>query len=109
AQYPVGYLVVLAALFTVSDFFSIPGGDAVVVGVYHSLIGALSVWLVYLIGRAVFSRRVGMIAAGALAVFPSSVYLAATYSIEPTFIVLSLALAALVVTHDWSTRPGRGR
>jgi len=103
ATYPVGYLVVLAGLFRLADALSIPGGDAAIVGVYHAVIGALSVWLVYVIGKAAFGRRVGLVAAAVLAVFPSSVYVTATYSIEPTFIVLTLASLALVVAHDWST------
>lgn len=104
AYYPVGFPVLLAGLFVITDALSVPGGDAVLVGILQAALGALSVWLLYVVGTATFDRRVGLVAAAALAVFPSAVYAAATYSVESAFIALTLATLAIVVTHDWSSR-----
>lgn len=105
AYYPVGYPLLLASWFWAADLLHIPGGDPILVGVLQATLGAVTVWLVHVVGAATFGRRVGLVAAAVLAVFPSVVYAAATYSVESAFIALTLATLAIAVTHDWSTPP----
>ena len=64
--------------------------------------GVVSVWLVYLIGRRVWSRRVGIVAAAISAVWPPLVMIGSSLLSESLFvpIVLAAIWAALVYRDD---------
>jgi 4-amino-4-deoxy-L-arabinose transferase-like glycosyltransferase len=91
-----GYPLVLGAVYAVT-------GDSVEAGRYvNAALGALAVLLLYLITSRLFSRRVALVAAGLLAVYPPLAFLSLELYSEPLFIDLMLGavLAALVYGKD---------
>jgi 4-amino-4-deoxy-L-arabinose transferase-like glycosyltransferase len=74
-------------------------GDSVTAGrLAGAALGALTVLLVYLIARRIWSRRVGLVAAGMTAVFPPLVLLSRELLSESVFLVLMLAAVLCVLS-----------
>ena len=110
AYYPIGYPALLAALFFVVVHAHLPGDLMLWAGLMHVGFATATVALVFFIGRRVFNRTVGLIAAALLAVFPNAIYQVTTLQLETTFIFLSTAALAIIVLHDWSHGlPSRNR
>jgi 4-amino-4-deoxy-L-arabinose transferase-like glycosyltransferase len=73
-------------------------GDSVDAGrVANALMGALAVWLIYLIVRRLWGTRVGLVAAAVAAVFPPLVLLSRDLLSESLFVALELATVACVL------------
>lgn len=105
AYYPIGYPALLGALYWVVFHTPIPDNPLFATALFHVAISTASVWLVFVIGRAMASVRVGLVAAGLMVLFPNLVYQVATVQLETTFVFLVLASLAVIVTHDWSSGP----
>jgi hypothetical protein len=105
AYYPIGYPALLGALYFLQLHTPLPDDQALVTALMHVGFGTASVALLYVIGAAAFSRRVGLLAAAAYAVYPSAIVAVATFSVETTFIFTALGALAIVATHDWSSGP----
>lgn len=103
AYYPIGYPALLGALYWVVFHTPIPDNPLFATALFHVAISTASVWLVFVIGRAMASVRVGLVAAALMALFPNLVYQVATVQLETTFVFLVLASLAVIVTHDWSS------
>ena len=86
-----GYPYLLGGVYAVS-------GDSRTVGrLVGAALGALTVFLIYLLGRRVWGRRVGLWAAGLAAVFPPLVLLSRELLSETLFIPLLLAALLCVL------------
>jgi 4-amino-4-deoxy-L-arabinose transferase-like glycosyltransferase len=72
--------------------------------VLHCLLGAATVALVYLVGRQSFSRTIGLLAAGAFAGWPISLYYSVELLSEPLGTAWLLAYVAAAL--DFAARPG---
>ena len=72
-------------------------------GLMHVVFSTATVALVYIIGRRVFNQTIGLLAAAFMAVFPDAIYQVASLQLETTFMFLSVAALAIIVSHDWST------
>ncbi len=83
AQWPPGYPAVLAIIY------KILGHKIVLAKLLNVFLGTATCLLAHLIGRKVFGRTAGLVAASALAVFPSQVF-------QPT-LVMSETLATFLV------------
>ena len=105
AYYPIGYPAILGALYFVVLHTPIPDNLLFATTLFHVVLGTLSVGLAFVVGRAVATVRVGLLAAALLAVFPNVVYQVATVQLETTFIFLVLAALTVIVTHDWAGGP----
>jgi len=106
AYYPVGYPAILAGLFWTADASPIDDPDLMLVaGGFHVVVSIGAVALTYVIGRRLAGPRMGLVAAGIMAVFPNVVYQVTSLQLETTFIFLTLAALAILVTHDWSAGP----
>lgn len=105
AYYPIGYPAILGALYFVVLHTPIPDNLLLATTLFHVVLGTASVALVFVVGRALATVRVGLLAAALLAVFPNVIYQVATVQLETTFIFLVLVALAVIVTHDWSTGP----
>jgi len=105
AYYPIGYPALLGTLYWVVFHTPIPDNPLFATALFHVVISTASVWLVSVIGRAMVSVRVGLVAAALMALFPNLVYQVATVQLETTFVFLVLASLAVIVTHDWSSGP----
>ncbi len=86
-----GYPYFLGAVYALS-------GDSVAAGrVAGALLGAIAVWLLYLIARRIWARRIGLTAAAIAAVFPPLVLLSRDLLSESLFIVSELAAVLCVL------------
>ncbi|HEX4668650.1 MAG TPA: glycosyltransferase family 39 protein [Solirubrobacterales bacterium] len=81
-----GYPFFLGGLYAVS-------GDSIAVGrLANAALGALAVFLLYLIAKRIWGRRIGLLAAALVAVFPPLVLLSRELLSEPLFIALELGM-----------------
>lgn len=86
-----GYPYFLGGLYAVSS-------DSVAVGrLANAALGALAVLLLYLIAKRIWGRRIGLMAAALMAVFPPLVMLSRELLSEPLFIVLELGMVLCVL------------
>jgi 4-amino-4-deoxy-L-arabinose transferase-like glycosyltransferase len=69
--------------------------------------GVLSLWMIFLIGRRIFSPEVGLLAAAALSAFPRHVLSSTQF--KPDILVLLLSLVAFYWTLDAALRPALRR
>jgi hypothetical protein len=93
---PPGYPLFLTAVY-------LPTDDSAQAGRYaNAVLGAVAVLLIYLVAARIFSRRVGLWAAGLAAVYPPLVFLSLELYSEPLFIdlLLGAVLAALAYRPD---------
>jgi 4-amino-4-deoxy-L-arabinose transferase-like glycosyltransferase len=89
AQWPPGYPLLLAAIYKVF------GHSVTLAKLLNAFAGAAACLLIYAIGAKVFSRKVGFLAAGILAVFPSQIYystLILTEGLSPALFAVLLLL-----------------
>lgn len=105
SYYPIGYPATLAAVFWVQDHTPLPDGQPAAVALLHAAMGTATVWFVWLIGRAALGRRLGLVAAGVVAVFPNLIFNVPTYTLETAFVFWSTAALAVLASHDWSAGP----
>lgn len=77
--------------FFLSGVYALFGRSVVAVRVSQSILGALTILVLYLLSARIFSRRVGRFAAFTLAIYPLHVYLASTL-FPQTLFTLFLAL-----------------
>jgi 4-amino-4-deoxy-L-arabinose transferase-like glycosyltransferase len=105
SYYPIGYPSLLAGTFWLVDRLPIPGGDADVVAVLHAVLGTATVWFTYVIGRSVGGRRLGLVAAGLVALWPNLVLYTPTFALEPAFMAASTGALAVAASHDWDVGP----
>lgn len=85
AERPIGYPVLLSLLFRLL------GERIWLIEMLQVTAGVLGIFLVYLLGRQIFHRGVGLIAASLLAVYPTSIFASKIVLEEHVFIVLWLA------------------
>ncbi len=105
AYYPIGFPALLAAVYWLVLSTPIPDTLPITTGLTQAALGTLTVWFVFLIGRAVWGRRIGMVAAAIMAVFPSAIFGVATYSLEIAYVASCLGAFAILMTHNWSAGP----
>ncbi|MEA3019420.1 MAG: hypothetical protein QOI47_944 [Actinomycetota bacterium] len=105
SYYPIGYPATLAAVFWVQEHTPLPDDQPRAVALLHAVMGTATVWFVWLIGRAALGRRLGLLAAGIVALFPNLIFNVATYTLETAFVFWSTAAIAVIATHDWSKGP----
>jgi 4-amino-4-deoxy-L-arabinose transferase-like glycosyltransferase len=102
AYYPVGYPALLALVFWICLHTPLTNDLMLAVGVMHVVFSTATVVLVYIVGRRVFNETVGLLAAAFMAVFPNAIYQVASLQLETTFVFLSMAALAIIVSHDWT-------
>ena len=83
AQWPPGYPAMLAVIFKLF------GHKIILAKLLNVLLGTATCLLAYLIGKKVWNRNVGLVAAGVLAIFPGQVFL-------PTLIMSEVPATFLV-------------
>jgi hypothetical protein len=105
SYYPIGYPTLLAMTFWLVDHAPVPGGDADVVAVLHAALGTATVWFTFIIGRSIGGRRLGLVAAALVAVWPNLVLYTPTFALEPAFLAASTGALAVAASHDWRTGP----
>jgi len=91
AYWSVGYPATLAGVYLLTDT-NILGAKLL-----NAVLGAATCLLVYVVGKEVFGRRVGLVGAGILAVFPSQVFLPTLLMTETPWTFLTMLLLALTL------------
>jgi 4-amino-4-deoxy-L-arabinose transferase-like glycosyltransferase len=91
AQWPPGYPAVLAVIFKLF------GHKIVLAKLLNVLLGTATCLLAYLIGKKVFDRNAGLVAAAVLAIFPSQVFQPTLVMTETLATFLVAALVCVVV------------
>ncbi len=99
APRPPLYPIVLAGLYAITG----PNPD--VGRAFQLVLGVGIVFLVFAIGRRLFSAKVGLLAAALAAVNPSLVYLSGLLMTENLYVILLLLLVLLMVRHYRSRQP----
>lgn len=97
AFFPVGWPAFLAGLFLIT------GPSFAAVKALNLVLWALTTGLVYVLGRRLGGRAVGLVAGGLVAVAPTMTVFAMRGSSEGLFIPLLLGVCLLLVTRDGST------
>lgn len=105
AYYPIGYPGLLGALYFVVLQTPIPDDLMMATAIFQLLLSVASIWLMFVVGRAVAGARAGLVAAAILAVFPNVIFQVPTIQLETVFIFLVLASLAIIVAHDWDNGP----
>lgn len=85
ATWPPGTSAFYAAVF------ALPGPDYLAAKTINVGISVLNIWLVWLVGRALFDARVGLWAAWAMALWPQMIFFTTLPASEPLFLSLMLA------------------
>lgn len=109
AYYPIGYPATLATVFWLQEHTPLPDHQPTTVAVFHALLSAATVLLVFVVARALLGPRRALVAAAITALMPNLVLYVASYTLEPTFMFLLMATLAVFVTHDWANGPPSNR
>jgi len=92
AHWPPGYPAALSPLYLLTH------DSLLSARLLNVVVGSLTVVLVYFLGARVFNRRVGLLAAGLLAIFPGQIFATSLIMTEPLFTLL-FVLALTVAVH----------
>jgi 4-amino-4-deoxy-L-arabinose transferase-like glycosyltransferase len=102
AHWPPGYPAMLAPLYRLTD------NSLLAARLLNVVAGSLTVVLVYLLGRKVFDRRIGLVGAALLAFFPCQIFATSLIMTEPVFtflFVLVLTVTVYTVLGEGDGRP----
>ena len=103
SYYPVGYPALLGLIAFITTHTPLPDSSVLSTAVLQVVMSTAAIALVGFIAGRLWGRRVALLAAWLVALFPNLILAVATYSLETTFITLTLAAVAVLVGHDWST------
>lgn len=103
SYYPVGFPALLGLVAFITQRAPLLGDPVLVMAAVQITAGVAAIWLTAVIAERLWGRRVAVVSAWMVALWPNLIIGSATYSIEPVFIALTLAVVAVLVTHDWST------
>jgi len=106
ARWPIGYSGLVASLYVVF------GENLLAPKALNVFLGAATVLLVYALGARLFDRRVGLVAAALLALFPGQIFFSTLVMTEVFFAALLTLVVLLVVVWTLPPKadpPGRAR
>jgi len=109
AYYPVGYSAALGFIFAIMKLFPFGQNEPVAVAAFNLLAGLATVVLVFEAGRRLFDNRIGLVAAGLIAVYPNLIFHTAVALTETFFNVIMMSALVVMVWRPWSGRFGRGQ
>jgi 4-amino-4-deoxy-L-arabinose transferase-like glycosyltransferase len=103
AHWPPGYPAALAPIYRLTN------DSLLSARLFNVVMGVATVFLVYLLGKKTFDRRVGLLGAGVLAVFPGQVFATSLIMTEPLFtflfmLILTVAAYALLGQQELTGR-----
>jgi 4-amino-4-deoxy-L-arabinose transferase-like glycosyltransferase len=95
--YPVGYVGALGAVVWLVRLIPVSVNVPLTAGVLNLVLGVGSVALIFEVGRRLFDNRVGLIAAGVVALWPNLIFHTAVILTETLFVFLVMAAVLLLV------------
>ena len=109
AYYPVGYPAALGFIFAIMKLFPFGENEPVAIGAFNLLLGLGTVLLVFEAGRRLFDSRIGLVAAGLIAVYPNLIFHTGVALTETLFNFLMMSALVVIIWRPWSGRFGRGQ
>jgi 4-amino-4-deoxy-L-arabinose transferase-like glycosyltransferase len=107
AYYPVGYSAALGFIFTIMKLFPFGENEPVAIAAFNLLLGMGTVLLVFEAGRRLFDNRIGIVAAGLIAVYPNLIFHTAVALTETLFNFIMMGALVVMVWRPWTGRFGR--
>lgn len=101
AFFPIGYPAALGGLFWVLFHTPLPDNLPRAVGVFQAVLGVGTVLMVGELGRRLFDRRVGLVAAIVTAVFPALVFHTGVVLTETLFDFLMVGSLLVLLRRPW--------
>jgi 4-amino-4-deoxy-L-arabinose transferase-like glycosyltransferase len=101
---PPGWPFALVVAFFVVDHLHLPVSDAIVASLLNVAFGTGTIVLTAAIARRLAGRRVALIAAAIVALWPNLVYYSSTGALEPMFTFLVLLVCWLVLRSGWPSQ-----
>lgn len=95
AIWPIGYPLTLAGIYTF-------GRSLIAAKLFNAILGSVTCLLLYGIGARVFNRRVGLVAALLLALFPSHIIFSTLLMTEVYFTFLFMLVLYLTLRWTWA-------
>jgi 4-amino-4-deoxy-L-arabinose transferase-like glycosyltransferase len=95
--YPVGYVGALGALVWLVRLAPFPDNVPLTAGLFNLVLGVGTVALIFEIARRLFDNRIGLVAAGVVALWPNLIFHTAVILTETLFIFLVMAAVLLIV------------
>ena len=105
AFYPIGFPGALGGLFWMVFHTPWPDSEAGLaraVGLFNACCDVGTVLLVFGVARRLFDNRVGLVAAGIVALFPNLIFMSASAHLETLFNFTLMAAVYVAVSADWS-------
>jgi 4-amino-4-deoxy-L-arabinose transferase-like glycosyltransferase len=109
AYYPVGYPAALGFIFFIMRVLPFGDNEPVAAAIFNLLLGVGTVVLVFEAGRRLFDNRIGLVAAGIVALYPNLIFHTAAALTETFFVLLTMGALVVLIWRPWSERIGRGR
>ena len=105
SYYPVGWPAILGLAAAIRLNTPLPDTAIYSTAIIQIAFGLLTVFCAWVIARRISNERVAVVAAWIVALFPNLIFAVATYSVETSFVALTVATVAIAVSHDWSAGP----
>ena len=102
--YPVGYVGALGAVVWLVRLAPFPDNLPLTAGLFNLVLGVGTVALTFEIGRRLFDNRVGLVAAGVVALWPNLIFHTAVILTETLFVFLVMAAVLLIVASPASSQ-----
>jgi 4-amino-4-deoxy-L-arabinose transferase-like glycosyltransferase len=109
AYYPVGYPAALGAVFWLMYHLPFGNDEPVAAALFNLVLGVATVALVFEVARRLFDNRVGLVAAGIVALYPNLIFQTAVALTETLFIFVVMLALVLLVWRPWTSPFGRAR
>jgi hypothetical protein len=109
AYYPVGYPAALGAVFWI--MYRLPFGDnePLAAALFNLVLAGATVGLVFEVARRLFDNRVGLVAAGIVALYPNLIFHTALTLTETLFNFVVMLALLLLFWRPWTDELGRAR
>lgn len=110
AYYPPGYPLTLGALFWLVELLPFEVSHFAAAVAMNLVLSVATIGLVFELGRRLVNPRVGLLAAGVMAVWPNLITYTGTLLTETLFLfLLALLLLVALASPEVARRPGMGR
>lgn len=101
AYYPVGYPAALGGIFWLLRHTPLPDNLEDAAGIFNLVLGVATVGLTFDVARRLFDNRVGLVAAGVMALYPNLVFHTAVALTETLFVFLVMTALLVLVSGRW--------
>ena len=109
AYYPVGYPAALGVVFWLMYHLPFGNDEPLAAALFNLVLGVATVALVFEVARRLFDNRVGLVAAGIVALYPNLIFQTAVALTETLFNFVVMLALLLLLWRPWTSPLGRAR